>query len=127
LDRKSPVYCEKPRSFNGTSIASRVPESASPPRVPESASALTTTSDRGIPTGVSASTGSAEAHPAALVMSASVRSRGLRREGHFDPLLTQEFIHSKKHTFYAILAKCLKISDEMRNNNGMRNISAGFI
>jgi biotin operon repressor len=115
VEAETPVAAATPR---------RAPE---PRRRPESASALTTTSDRGIPTGVSASTGSAEAHPAALVMSASVRSRGLRREGHFDPLLTQDYTHSKKHTFDAILAKCLKISDEMRNNNGMRNISAGFI
>ena len=102
----------------------RAPE---PRRRAESASAPTTTSHRGIATGVSGSTGSAAAHPAALVMTSSMRARSTRREGHFAPLQQREFIQSKKHTFDAILAKCLKISDEMRKNNGIRNLAAGFI
>ena len=102
----------------------RAPE---PRRRAESASAPTTTTHRSSAAGVSGSTGSAAAHPAALVMTASMRARSTRREGHFALLQQREFIQSKKHTFDAILAKCLKISDEMRQNNGIRNLAAGFI
>jgi len=110
-----------------TPAAATPRRAAEPRRRAESASAPTTTTHMGIPTGVCSSNGSAAAHPAAMVMTASMRARDAIRERHFDPLKQREFIQSKKHTFDAILAKCLKISDEMRKNDGMRNISAGFI
>ena len=115
VEAETPVAAAAPR---------RAPE---PRRRPESVSAPTPTTHRVIATGVSASTGSAAAHPAAMVMTSSMRARDTRQESQNVLIKQQDYIHSKKHTFEAILAKCLKISDEMRQNNGMRIIAGGFI
>lgn len=123
----SPYAAAEPLGVETPGAAPAPTRTAAPRRRPVSVAAPITTTDRGIPTGVSTPNGSVAAHPAAMVMTSSMRARDTRRERKNVPIKQQDYIQSKKHTFEAILAKCIKISDEMRQNNGIRSFAAGFI
>jgi DNA-binding CsgD family transcriptional regulator len=65
--------------------------------------------------------------PSVPVLPQSFRARGTTRGTQNVPIKQREYIHSRKHTFEAIFAKCLNIQEEMKRNGGQRKVAGGFI